>query len=57
MTHTKQMIERFLMLEKLDPEYAVWAIKEYRNMPNCPCPDIVRLVKEEKKRRQTMGEK
>jgi len=52
MTHTEQMIERFLMLEKLDPDYAVWAIKEYRNMPNCPCPDIVRLVKEEKKRRQ-----
>lgn len=49
--HTKKTVDHFLMLEKLDADYAVWAMKEYLKDPHCPCPNMLALVKEEKQRR------
>lgn len=51
--HKAKMVDHFLWLESRDPEYAVYALDRYRKNPDCPCPDILAAVKEEKQRRKS----
>jgi len=50
-THNARMVDRFLWLEQLDPEYARHALDQYRKHPDSPNPNILADVKAEKARR------
>ena len=50
--HRREMVDHFLMMEKLDPEYARWALDQYRRTPSIPFPGILADVKAEKARRE-----
>lgn len=51
--HRLRMVNHFIDLEKLDKDYAVWALNEYRRMPSSPFPGILKDVQAEKERRAT----
>lgn len=44
------MVQRFIWLEQRDPDYAVWALNDYRRAPSSPNPNILADVKAEKAR-------
>lgn len=50
-THNARMVERFLWLESLDPDYAKATLEAYRRHPDSPNPNILADVKAEKTRR------
>ena len=50
-THNARMVERFLWLESLDPDYAKATLEAYRRHPDSPNPNILADVKAEKARR------
>ena len=53
--HRKMMVDHFLWLETHAPEgYARGALVVYRADPDCPCPDILKDIKAEKARRQSL---
>ena len=54
--HNTRMVSRFLWLEQLDPEYARWALDQYRRDPNSPNPNILADVKAEKTRRALVSQ-
>lgn len=55
-THNTRMVDRFLWLEQLDPDYARWALNQYRKDPNSPNPNILADVKAEKTRRALLSQ-
>lgn len=55
-THNTRMVSRFLWLEQLDPDYARWALNQYRKDPNSPNPNILADVKAEKTRRALLSQ-
>lgn len=50
--HRAKMVQHFIWLESIDPDYAVYALNRYRKNPDCPCPDILSDIKAEKARRK-----
>lgn len=52
--HNTLMVDRFLWLESLDPDYARWALDAYRRDPHSPNPNILADVKAEKQRRLSL---
>lgn len=49
--HNQRMVERFIWLESLDPQYAAAELDRYRKHPDSPNPRILTDVKAEKARR------
>jgi len=50
-THRARMVAHFLFLDARDCAYAADALNIYRANPSCPCPDILRDIKDEQARR------
>lgn len=50
-SHNKRMVDRFIWLDSLDPEYAKAALEQYRRHPDSPNPNILADVKAEIARR------
>jgi hypothetical protein len=51
------MVDHFIWLEQQDQTYAVDALNRYRTNPNCPFPEILKDIKQEKARRAESKEK
>ena len=51
--HNRRMVDRFIWLDTLDPDYARYALDQYRKDPNSPNPNILADVKTEIARRST----
>jgi hypothetical protein len=49
--HRLRMVDHFISLEQFDPDYAIWALDQYRRTPSSPFPGILADVKAEKARR------
>lgn len=49
----QKLINHLIALEALDPEYAVWALDQYRKDPSGLYREILADVKAEKARRAT----
>ncbi len=53
--HNQLMVERFLWLEQIDPDYAKATLEAYRLDPNSPNPRILTDIKAEKLRRLSLA--
>lgn len=53
-THNARMVDRFIWLETLDPDYAKATLEAYRRDPHSPNPNILADVKAEKARRASL---